>query len=183
MRCCGLRAPHGSAAAEPARLGAVPEALLPLAALCAPGQIAPARPGWPNVSSSGDGLCSEPGTSSESWGEGAVVVVNMGCVSCTQMRRRKYPMGRYCSRGRAALPALLCSLQIKTRQPVRGKALYSLSDCREGEGKARSQLHSGKRASCCGTSVLGRVHSTHHFTLANNCLFMGWSYRALQFSM
>lgn len=51
VRSCGLRARHGSAAADAARLGGVPEAVLPLAARCAPGQIAPARPGWPSVSS------------------------------------------------------------------------------------------------------------------------------------
>lgn len=40
----------------------------------------------------------------------------------------------------AAVPALLCSLRIRTRQPVRGTRLYSLSNWKEGEGKAWSQL-------------------------------------------
>lgn len=50
MRSCGL----GAAALRrmPPASEEFPEAVLPPAARCAPGQIAPAHPGWPSVSSS-----------------------------------------------------------------------------------------------------------------------------------
>lgn len=95
-----------------------PEAVLPLPARCAPGQIAPAHRGCPDLFLSRGELCSGPGASSESCGEGAVLVVNTGCVFCTQMQRSR--QRNYHSVGIPAEPEL--------RYP------RSSAVCRQGRG-------------------------------------------------